>query len=73
MHVPLTPEQEHQIRLKVGSGPCNNASEAARESLRMMLERLKDELGVGIDQLKRGEGVTITDRNDFMTKARGGR
>ncbi|MBX3743604.1 MAG: type II toxin-antitoxin system ParD family antitoxin [Akkermansiaceae bacterium] len=79
MHVSLTPELEHQVRLKVESGLYNNASEVVRESLRMMLERdaitqrLKEELGVGIDQLKRGEGVSITNKADFMARARGRR
>ncbi|RYD25175.1 MAG: type II toxin-antitoxin system ParD family antitoxin [Verrucomicrobiaceae bacterium] len=76
MHVSLTPELEHQVRLKVESGLYNNASEVIRESLRMMLERdaiqqrLKDELNVGISQLKRGEGVSVTDKDGFMAQAR---
>lgn len=79
MHISLTPELEHQVRLKVESGLYNNASEVVRESLRMMLERdaihqrLKDELNVGIAQLKRGEGVPVTGKDDFMAQARGNR
>jgi len=77
MHVSLTSELENQVRLKVESGLYNNASEVVRESLRLMLERdaitqrLKDELSIGADQLKRGEGVTIADKNEFMARVRG--
>jgi len=77
MHVSLTPELERQVRLKVESGLYNNASEVVRESLRMMLERdainqrIKDELSIGLEQLKRGEGIPISDGKDFMARVRG--
>lgn len=77
MHVSLTPELENQVRLKVESGLYNNASEVVRESLRLMLERdainqrLKAELTIGLDQLKRGEGVAIGNKDEFMALARG--
>jgi antitoxin ParD1/3/4 len=76
MHISLTPELENQVRLKVESGLYNNASEVVRESLRLMLERdalnqcLKDELRLGFDQLRRGEGVSVSSKEDFMRIAR---
>jgi antitoxin ParD1/3/4 len=37
MHIPLTPELEEQVRIKVQSGHYNNASEVIREALRFMI------------------------------------
>lgn len=77
MHVSLTPELENQVRLKVESGLYNNASEVVRESLRLMLERdainqrLKEELTIGLAQLKRGEGIPIGSKAEFMALAQG--
>ncbi len=79
MHVSLTPELENQVRLKVESGLYNNASEVVRESLRLMFERdaanqrLRDEIGVGLAQLERGEGIPIRGKEEFLEFARGKR
>ena len=70
MHVSLTPELESRIRFKVKSGLYNNASEVIREALRFMdthedwiheikIARLREQLNVGVEQLKRGKGITI--------------
>lgn len=79
MHVSLTPVLEEQVRLRVESGLYNNASEVIRESLRLLVERdvmrqrLQAELDVGMEQLERGELVTITSKEQFMALARQGR
>ncbi|NCP64119.1 MAG: type II toxin-antitoxin system ParD family antitoxin [Paraglaciecola sp.] len=70
MHVSLTPELESRVKAKVESGLYNNASEVIREALRFMdthedwihevkLARLREQLKVGVDQLERGEGITL--------------
>lgn len=79
MHVSLTPELENQVKRKVDSGLYNNASEVVRESLRLMLERdairdrLRAEIQVGHEQLKRGEGVSVTTEAEFQALARAAR
>lgn len=61
------------------SGLYNNASEVIRESLRLLVERdvmrqrLEAEVNLGLEQLMRGERVTVASREEFMTLARGGR
>ena len=76
IHVSLTPELENQIKRKVDSDLYNNASEVVRESLRLMLERdavrewLRSEIQIGHDQLKRGEGVSVTTEAEFQALAR---
>jgi antitoxin ParD1/3/4 len=70
MHISLTPELEARVKAKVESGLYNNASEVIREALRFMetheewiqeikLARLREQLQLGLDQLNRGEGMTI--------------
>lgn len=70
MNVSLTPALEKMIHKKVKSGAYNNASEVVREALRLLeeqdrikalhLERLKNELRVGIEELDRGEGSDLS-------------
>lgn len=73
MHVSLTPELESRVRAKVESGLYNNASEVIREALRFMetheewireikVARLREQLNAGVDQLDRGEGITVNGR-----------
>lgn len=68
MHVSLTDQLEKMVKAKVASGLYNNASEVIRESLRFMetheawiyqikLEKLKNEINQGWEQLDRGESV----------------
>ena len=67
MNVSLTPELERLVDDKVKSGMYQTASEVVRESLRLLqerdeqrarrLEQLRAEIQVGLDQLKRGEGI----------------
>jgi len=67
MNVSLTPELEQLVNEKVESGMYHTASEVIRESLRLLqerdeqrqgrLEKLRAEIQVGLDQLKRGEGI----------------
>ncbi len=70
MHISLTPELESRVKSKVESGLYNNASEVIREALRFMdtheewiheikLAHLREQLQIGLDQLDRGQGITI--------------
>lgn len=70
MHVSLTPELEARVKSKVESGLYNNASEVIREALRFMevheewiheikLARLREQLQIGVEQIDRGEGITV--------------
>ncbi len=70
MHISLTDELEARIKSKVKSGLYNNASEVVREALRFMdthedwiheikLAHLREQLQVGVDELNRGEGISI--------------
>lgn len=64
MHVSLTPELESFVRIKVGSGLYNNASEVVREALRsayeddelrkIKIERFKEAIAMGIDDVENG-------------------
>ena len=65
MNVSLTPELEQIIHTKVESGLYLSASEVVREALRLLeerdrmnamkLEKLREDIQVGIDQAERGE------------------
>jgi antitoxin ParD1/3/4 len=67
MNVSLTPELEQLVSEKVASGMYQSASEVIREALRLLKERdeirehrlaeLRKEVSVGLDQLRRGEGI----------------
>jgi len=70
MHISLTPELESRVKSKVESGFYNNASEVIREALRFMdtheewileirLARLREQLQIGVDQLDRGQGISV--------------
>ena len=70
MHISLTPELESRVKAKVESGLYNNASEVIREALRFMethedwiheikMEKLREQLKVGADQLDREEGIKV--------------
>ena len=76
MHISLTPELESRVKAKVESGLYNNSSEVIREALRFMdtheewiheikLARLREQLKIGVDQLERGQGVTIESKEDL--------
>lgn len=76
MHISLTPELESRVKSKVESGLYNNSSEVIREALRFMdtheewiheikLSRLREQLRIGVDQLDRGQGVTIESKEDL--------
>lgn len=78
MHISLTPELESRIRSKVEAGLYNNASEVIREALRFMetheewiyevkLDRLREQLRIGIDQLDQGHGINIRSASDLET------
>ncbi len=77
--VRLTPDLERQIKDKVDSGRYNNASEVVRESLRLMVERdelrdrLRAEIQIGSEQLRRGEGVPVGSEEELQSLARAGR
>ncbi|MCX6868812.1 MAG: type II toxin-antitoxin system ParD family antitoxin [Verrucomicrobia bacterium] len=79
MHISLTQELEHLIRLKVDSGVYNSASEVVGESLRLMRERdamhsrLQAEIDLGWNQLQRGEGTSVNSEDEFQTLANGTR
>lgn len=69
MNVSLTPELEGFVQEQVESGLYQSASEVVRESLRLLQERKQDrqarlevlrkEIAVGLEQLDRGEGVSL--------------
>ena len=76
MNVSLTPELEAFVRMKVGTGIYNNASEVIRDALRLMdaheawiqeikLAHLREQLQTGIDQLDRGEGTLVASRSSL--------
>jgi antitoxin ParD1/3/4 len=73
MHISLTSELESRIKAKVESGLYNNASEVIREALRFMdtheewiyevkASHLRQQLKAGVDQLDRGEGISVKSR-----------
>jgi antitoxin ParD1/3/4 len=67
LNVSLTPELSRFVESRLRSGKYQSASELVREALRLLegrdqttpvnIEELKKELGVGLAQLRRGEGV----------------
>ena len=69
MNVSLTPELEKLVNERVQSGMYSSASEVIREALRLLkeqgelrqrrLEELRKEIGIGLEQLNRGEGVPL--------------
>lgn len=77
MNVSLTPELERRISQKVESGLYTTASEVVREGLRLLFEggqthearlaRLRADIGLGLDQLDRGEGVAGEDARAALT------
>ena len=74
MNVSLTPELEAFVHDKVASGRYTSASEVVRESLRLLEERewlrerrideLRKEIQIGIDELQRGEGITLNSEEE---------
>ena len=72
MNVSLTPTLEELVHKKGATGRYNSASEVIREALRLLEERdemrqmrlaaLGREIGVGLDQLERGEVTEYDDR-----------
>lgn len=75
MHISLTPKLEELVREKVDSGLYNNASEVVREALRLMqehdeirrlkLERLREELARGEDDLAAGRVTVLAEDEDI--------
>ena len=69
MNVSLTPELERRIAEKVESGLYTTASEVVREGLRLLFSRadlleeqtarLRAEVEVGLDELDRGDVVSM--------------
>jgi antitoxin ParD1/3/4 len=67
MNVSLTPELERWVTQKVEDGRYESASEVVREGLRLLqareeehaarLEALRRDVGVGLEELNRGEGL----------------
>ena len=67
MNVSLTPELEKFIADKVSTGTYQSASEVVREGLRLLIEkdevrrhqmdRLRQDIQVGLDQLDAGQGI----------------
>lgn len=74
MNVSLTAELERWVLERVQRGRYRSASEVVREGLRMLQEReaehavrleaLRREVGVGLDELDRGQGVDGEDAFD---------
>lgn len=65
MNISLTPELEHFVASRVASGLYQSASEVVRHGLRLLeeqertreaaLERLRNQINLGLEQAKRGE------------------
>lgn len=75
MHINLSPEIEHYLQLKVGTGFYSNASEVVRDAIRRMweedekLEKLRSAIQVGDEQLDQGEGQSYSSsRLDAITE-----
>ncbi len=66
MHINLSPEIEHYLQVKVGTGFYSNASEVIRDAIRRMreedekLEKLRAAVQIGDEQLERGEGIVYS-------------
>ncbi len=73
MNVSLTPVLEELVQRKVATGLYSSASEVVREALRVLeerdelrktrLETLRNDIGVGLAQLERGEMTEHDDRS----------
>ncbi len=67
-HISLTPTLANFLENLVSSGLYANASEVIREALRdkyqnkedQKLEKLKQEIKIGLDQMERGETVEVS-------------
>ncbi len=80
MNVSLTPELEKLVNDKVKSGRYNSASEVVREGLRLLQDQdelrrirtdeLRREIMLGVDQIRKGEGIDIklSDLDGFAEK-----
>jgi antitoxin ParD1/3/4 len=75
MHINLSPEVEHYLQTKVGTGFYSNASEVVRDAIRRMweedqkLEKLRSALRIGEEQIEAGEGVVYSaNRLDSITE-----
>jgi antitoxin ParD1/3/4 len=65
LNVSLTPELEQFVTSRVASGRYQSASEVVRQGLRLLqeqevdrqatLERLRNQINLGLDQARRGE------------------
>ena len=83
MNVSLTPALEKAVQKRVASGRYGSASEVVREALRLLEQRdrldqarlrdLRASLDVGIQQLDRGEGLTLDESAVRRIKTRGRR
>ena len=75
LNVSLTPDLSRFVESRLRSGKYQSASELVREALRLLegrdqatpanIEALKQEIEVGLAQLRRGEGV---DGEDFFRR-----
>jgi len=75
LNVSLTPDLSRFVENRIRSGKYQSASEVVREALRLLegrdqtspanIEELKQEIEVGLAQLRRGEGV---DGEDFFSR-----
>lgn len=75
MNISLSPELEQKINERVQSGMYASANEVIGESLRLLEEQeelrrikyetLKREVGVGVAQIERGEGLVYHSANEL--------
>ncbi len=86
MNISITPELEKFVHSRVSSGMYQSASELFREALRLLaerdelrkkrLEKLNQEIQVGLDQAKRGNLISaeeskkrmVTFKQQFLSK-----
>jgi antitoxin ParD1/3/4 len=73
MNVSLTPELEKLVAERVASGHYASASEVVREALRLLHERdrLRHDIGVGLEQLDHGRSRIFDERAVERIKSEG--
>ncbi len=75
MNVNLTPNLELYVRDRASTGDYNNASEVVREAIRLLkrqeeeqqlkLERLREAIQVGIDDMEKGNYTAINSAEEL--------
>lgn len=73
MTLSIPPELEEFVEREISSGKFRSREEVLAEGLRLLkereqkLDRLREEIQVGLDQLERGEGTVIEDEESHQS------